>query len=162
VEKANCVCYALTVVSTSFLLAWSLMPQTPSHVVMATASIKNATTNGDTGSASYHITKILSSSPPNLDIKIPNGSSIQGNPSFVPSALTVKKGNTVTVANEDMAEHTVTSGTGLDDPNSGKAFDTEIIDVGGNVKIDTSNLAPGDYPFYCTEHDYMKGTLKVR
>ncbi len=161
-EKANCVCYALTVVLTSFLLAWSLMPQTPSHIVMATTSIKYATTNVDTGSASYHITKMSSSSPPSLDIKIPNGSSIQGNPSYVPSDLTVKKGNTVTVANEDKSEHTVTSGTGLDDPNSGNAFDTEIIDFGGNATIDTSNLAPGDYPFYCTEHDYMKGTLKVR
>ena len=94
-------------------------------------------------------------------ITIPSGASVQGNPSFTPADLKVKKGDTITVSNTDNAAHTVTSGKGADDPNSGKAFDTSIISAGTTAKIDTSKMTAGDYDFYCQVHPYMKGKLTV-
>jgi plastocyanin len=102
-----------------------------------------------------------SSSSTGPALSIPSGASTQGNPSFDPATLTVKKGDTITVTNDDNVPHTVTSGSGPEDPNSGKAFDTSIINVAANAKIDTSKLAPGDYPFHCTVHPFMKGDLKI-
>ena len=94
-------------------------------------------------------------------ITIPSGASVQGNPSYNPADLKVKKGDTITVSNTDTAAHTVTSGKGGDDPDSGKAFDTSIINAGESAKIDTSKVTPGDYAFYCQVHPYMKGKLTV-
>ena len=78
------------------------------------------------------------------------------------SNLTVKKGDVITVTNTDTAPHTVTSGATPDDPQNAKSFDSSIIMPGKTAKINTSTLAPGDYPFHCTVHPYMKGTLTVK
>jgi hypothetical protein len=43
----------------------------------------------------------------------------------------------------------------------GKLFDTSIINAGGSAQIVTAHLQPGDYPFFCSVHPYMTGTLKV-
>jgi cytochrome c oxidase subunit 2 len=43
----------------------------------------------------------------------------------------------------------------------GKLFDTNIIDAAGSAEIATTDLQPGDYPFFCSVHPYMTGTLKV-
>ena len=94
-------------------------------------------------------------------LNIPAGASVQGNPSYDPDPLTVSAGDVVEVVNEDNVPHTVTSGTGLEDPESGSQFDTSIIEAGATAQIDTANLAAGDYPFYCAVHPYMVGTLKV-
>nr|MDQ5860074.1 hypothetical protein [Thermoproteota archaeon] len=51
-------------------------------------------------------------------INILEGSSIQGNPDYDPEELTASAGAEVTVVNQDTLPHTVTSGTGPQDPNS--------------------------------------------
>jgi plastocyanin len=94
-------------------------------------------------------------------LTIPEGASVQGNPAYEPDPLTVTAGDVIEVSNEDTAPHTATSGTGVEDPESGSQFDTSIIDVGASAQIDTANLAAGDYPYYCSVHPYMLGTLKV-
>ncbi len=100
-------------------------------------------------------------SPIEAAITIPSGASIQGNQAYDPAEFSIKQGNTFLVINADTAPHSVTSGTGFDDPNSGKAFDTSIINAGDRIEISTSNLNPGDYPYYCIVHPYMKGKLTV-
>jgi cytochrome c oxidase subunit 2 len=95
-------------------------------------------------------------------LTIPAGASTQGNPSYEPAAMTAKKGDTITVTNDDTVPHTATSGTGPEDPNSGKSFDTSIIMAAESGKIDTSQLAAGEYPFYCSVHPFMKGKLTVQ
>lgn len=94
-------------------------------------------------------------------ITIPSGASQQGSTPYEPAELSVKKGDTVTVTNADNVPHTVTSGTGPSDANSGKSFDTSFIDAGGSAEISTADLSAGDYPFYCTVHPYMTGKLTV-
>ncbi|HYZ58581.1 MAG TPA: hypothetical protein VE544_02910, partial [Nitrososphaeraceae archaeon] len=43
-------------------------------------------------------------------LTIPNGASVQGNPAYEPSQLTVKVGDTIAVENKDTTPHTVTNG----------------------------------------------------
>jgi plastocyanin len=94
-------------------------------------------------------------------ITIPAGAATPGNPPFTPTELSVKKGEMVAVANNDNAPHTVTSGVDASDPTVGKSFDTSLIMAGASGKIDTSNMAAGEYPFHCTVHPFMKGKLTV-
>jgi plastocyanin len=100
--------------------------------------------------------------PPGTPLTILEGSSVQGSPDFDPDTLTVKKGDKITVTNKDTLPHTVTSGTGPTDPNSAKQFDTSIIEPGATADIETTNIAPGDYPFHCTVHPYMMSKLVVQ
>jgi plastocyanin len=96
-----------------------------------------------------------------VTLTILEGSSIQGNPDYDPDELTVKKGDKITVNNADTMPHTVTNGESGSDPNSGKLFDTSIINGGDSAEIDTSAVDAGAYPFYCMVHPYMTGTLTV-
>jgi plastocyanin len=95
-------------------------------------------------------------------LSIPQGASVQGNPSYEPATLSVKVGDTIQVQNKDQSPHTVTSGKTLEDPNKGKDFDTSIISPSGSAKISTASLKSGQYPFHCDLHPYMTGTLKVQ
>jgi plastocyanin len=94
-------------------------------------------------------------------LTIPEGASVQGNPAYEPDPLTITAGDTVEVSNQDTVPHTVTSGTGPEDAESGSQFDTSIIDAGATAQVDAASLVAGDYPYYCSVHPYMLGTLKV-
>ncbi len=68
---------------------------------------------------------------------------------FAPSSLRVRVGQEITVVNRDQAAHTVTA--------TDKKFDTEELGKDDVATIRVS--APGEYPFICDLHQYMKGTL---
>jgi cytochrome c oxidase subunit 2 len=99
---------------------------------------------------------------PSVTLTIPEGASVQGNPAYDPDPLTITAGDVVEVSNEDTVPHTATSGTGPEDAESGSQFDTSIIDAGATGQIDTTSLAPGDHPYYCSVHPYMLGTMAVQ
>jgi cytochrome c oxidase subunit 2 len=99
---------------------------------------------------------------PSVTLTIPEGASVQGNPAYDPDPLTVTVGDVVEVSNEDTVPHTATSGTGPEDAESGSQFDTSIIDAGATGQIDTTSLAPGDHPYYCSVHPYMLGSMTVQ
>ncbi|MEM3094253.1 MAG: plastocyanin/azurin family copper-binding protein [Nitrososphaera sp.] len=94
-------------------------------------------------------------------INILSGSSVQGNPDFDPDGLTAKVGDKINVVNQDNVPHTVTSGTGQNDPNKGQAFDTNIIMGGQSATISLAEVEPGQYDYFCTIHPYMTGKLTV-
>ena len=71
---------------------------------------------------------------------------------FSPSTVTVAPGDRVTVTNDDQVAHTVTSAKG--------GFDTGDIAAGQSKTITAPNN-PGDYPYICSIHQYMTGTLVV-
>jgi cytochrome c oxidase subunit 2 len=128
--------------------------QAPSPSSEATPAAGAGTTNGTSA------TQV--SGPVGATLNIAQGASIQGNPAFSPNPISVKKSSVVLVENKDSVPHTVTNGKGPDDPNSGKLFDTSIINAGESAKVDTSKLTSGQqYPFHCTVHPYMTGTLKA-
>ena len=67
--------------------------------------------------------------------------------------ITVPPGAQISVANNDSAEHSVTSDTA-------SAFD---VDIAGNADGSfTGPTEPGSYPFHCTYHPSMHGTLIVQ
>ncbi|HET7139382.1 MAG TPA: cupredoxin domain-containing protein [Arthrobacter sp.] len=68
--------------------------------------------------------------------------------------LTVAPGAVVTVTNMDSAGHTVTADTG-------RAFDVDVKGGGGTATF-TAPTAPGSYPYHCTYHPNMHGTLTVK
>ena len=100
--------------------------------------------------------------PAAATIRIPQGASVQGNPAYDPDSITVKAGDTIAVENEDSAPHTVTNGKDATDPNVGKLFDTSIINAGDSGEITTTDLKPGEYPFHCSVHPYMTGSMTVQ
>ncbi len=67
--------------------------------------------------------------------------------------LTVAPGTQITVVNNDSVEHSVTSDTA-------GVFDVEVD--GGGHKTLTAPNQPGDYPYHCKYHPFMKGTLTVK
>lgn len=73
---------------------------------------------------------------------------------FSPATLTVKAGQTITVTNRDTAGHTMTS-------DDGTSFDSGNI-AKDQSKTITAPTKPGSYPFHCTPHPNMKGTLIVQ
>jgi plastocyanin len=94
-------------------------------------------------------------------INILQGASVQGSPDYDPDQLTAKKGDEVTVVNQDTVPHTATSGTGPSDPNSAQLFDTSIINGGESAKLSLAQVNPGQYDYHCTIHPYMTGKLTV-
>jgi plastocyanin len=72
---------------------------------------------------------------------------------FSPSNFTVTPGAMVTVTNRDPVAHTFTSDTG--------AFSTGDI-APGQTKTISAPKKPGTYPYMCTIHQYMTGTLIVK
>jgi plastocyanin len=94
-------------------------------------------------------------------INILEGAAIQGSPDYDPEELTAKKGDQVTVVNQDTVPHTATSGTGTSDPNSAKSFDTSIINGGESATISLAQVEPGQYDYYCMIHPYMTGKITV-
>jgi plastocyanin len=73
---------------------------------------------------------------------------------YQPANLTVSPGQRVTVVNRDSTAHTLTA-TGQN------AFDTGKINPGATGSFTAPN-APGTYPYICTIHQFMHGTLTVR
>jgi plastocyanin len=67
--------------------------------------------------------------------------------------VTVPPGAHISVTNKDSAEHSVTSDTA-------GVFD---VDIAGNADASfTAPTEPGSYPFHCTYHPSMHGTLIVQ
>ncbi len=72
---------------------------------------------------------------------------------FSPSAITVKKGTTVTWTNKDSTTHTVTEVDSKSGPNSGN------LEPGKSYSF-TFNT-PGMFSYHCAIHTNMTGTVTV-
>jgi plastocyanin len=106
----------------------------------------SATSSASSSSSSSEIA--MTGAPPAAD-----GSTITISGMAFGAPLTVSPGATITIVNEDTAEHSVTS-----DPKG--AFDTDVD--GGEQKTFTAPDKPGEYPFICVYHASMHGTLIVK
>lgn len=80
---------------------------------------------------------------------------------YQPNVVTIAVGGEILIANNATSNHSVTSGSGPDDPMSGKMFNTDIIKPGAFTEYVTENLAPGNYSFYSTTDPQTKGTMVV-
>ena len=71
---------------------------------------------------------------------------------FTPTTITVAKNTTITWVNNDGVAHTSTSDTGV--------WDTGNIPAGSSKTV--TFTTPGSYPFHCTYHSMMTGTVVVQ
>jgi plastocyanin len=126
------------------------LPLTPKDIAAANPP---AGGSGSTGA---------STGPVGASVTILAGASTQGNPAYAPDTVTVKKGDSVKVTNKDSVPHTITNGKDPSDSTAGKLFDTSIINAAASAQFATTKLASGNYPFHCSIHPYMTGTLKVQ
>lgn len=84
---------------------------------------------------------------------IPPNTVIIQNFAFSPNNLTVKAGTTVTWINNDSTTHTVTSDNGAFQSSSN-------INQGTNYTFTFTKA--GTYPYHCSIHPEMKGTIVVQ
>jgi plastocyanin len=96
-------------------------------------------------------------------VRIPQGSSSLTDDAYIPNPVEVNVGATVTWINDDFTTHTATSG----DPSSGSTGifggsedSPEIIGPEGDTQSYTFDEA-GEFPYYCTLHPSMVGTVVV-
>ncbi|WP_458743722.1 cupredoxin domain-containing protein [Candidatus Nitrosocosmicus sp. T] len=93
------------------------------------------------------------------------GASTLTDTSYSPNPIEATVGQTVVWTNDDSAFHTVTSGS-VGAPDAGKAFDSGLagptaLTAKGKTfehKFDTA----GEYPYFCTLHPAMVGTVTVK
>jgi plastocyanin len=83
---------------------------------------------------------------------------------YSPNPIQAKVGQTVVWTNDDSAFHTVTSGT-VGAADAGKAFDSGLagptaLTAKGKTFEHTFDAA-GEYPYFCTLHPAMVGTVTV-
>lgn len=71
-----------------------------------------------------------------------------------PKSITVKKGTTVTWTNQDDAKHDVTPDTETADFKA-----SELFGKGESHKVTFNTV--GTYPYHCSPHPYMKGSIEV-
>ena len=86
-----------------------------------------------------------------------NGSNLD--PRFDPATVTIVVGDSIRFVAVS-GDHTVTSGTGAADPNSGLLFDEELPEGDTYTRAFSTQ---GTFPFYCIPHeaDGMTGTITV-
>ena len=84
-------------------------------------------------------------SSPNVEVKIDNFS-------FGPETLKVSVGTTVTWTNRDDIPHTVVSTDGV--------FKSKVRDT--DEQFSYTFTKPGTYPYYCSVHPKMTGTVVVK
>ena len=98
---------------------------------------------------------------PRVEIIIPQDAAIPGNIPYDPQEVEVTKGSVIVWTNKDSVEHTVTSGTGFQDPDYGKLFDSGLLKQDEQFFLDTSELEVGDYTYFCTLHPVMVGKFTI-
>ena len=80
---------------------------------------------------------------------------------FQPNITAVRVSGEILIANNSTSGHSVTSGSGPDDPMSGKFFNTNVIKPKGFVEYIPENLKPGNYSFYSSTDPQIRGQLVV-
>jgi plastocyanin len=72
--------------------------------------------------------------------------------SFSPKEITVAAGTTITWTNRDDIPHTVVS--------TEKTFKSKVMDT--DDKFSYTFSKPGNYPYFCSVHPHMTGTVVVK
>jgi plastocyanin len=100
-------------------------------------------------------TLLLSAASPRSSAKAPQPASAEikvDNFSFGPATLTVAVGTTVTWTNRDDIPHTIVS--------TDKVFKSKVLDT--DEKFSFTFAKPGTYPYFCSIHPKMTGSVVVQ
>lgn len=77
---------------------------------------------------------------------------VMKNIAFDPPTLTIKVGQAVTWVNQDSVQHDVVANNG--------EFKSNLFGAGGTFSFTFTKV--GTYPYYCTIHPHMTGTIIVQ
>ena len=95
-----------------------------------------------------------------IDVVMPNKSSRPGceetDSCYIPSEISIKTGDSITWKNQDVAFHSVTSGS-YDEPSD--LFDSGHLDPDEPFTLTFDEN--GVYDYFCTLHPWMKGKIIV-
>jgi plastocyanin len=93
---------------------------------------------------------------------VPTQSNVEGgtgitikNFAFDPQMLTVKPGTVVTWVNQDAVPHAIVS-----DTESPETFSSDTLQTGSSYSFTFTR--PGTFPYHCSIHPSMKGTVIVQ
>ena len=89
---------------------------------------------------------------PSTAVTIPMNAETLGNRAFTPDEVTVNTGTTVVWTNTDSVAHTSTA--------NGNAWNSGVVSPGGRFSVTFQNA--GTFPYHCTIHPGMVGTVVVR
>ena len=78
---------------------------------------------------------------------------------YVPNKITINEGHKVEWINDDSTVHTATSGTPQDGHDG--FFDSGVIMPRGEFEFTFNGFEVGTYPYYCTAHPWMVGSVTV-
>jgi plastocyanin len=95
------------------------------------------------------------------NVTIPAGASMKPENGFETKSINVKTGQIVTWNNMDNSLHTVISGTGLNEPNNGKAFDSGLTSLIPGKSWSHQFIIAGTFPYFCELHPAMTGLVVV-
>jgi plastocyanin len=98
------------------------------------------------------------------NVSIVPGAGTLGDKGFSPNPINAKVGDTVIWTNSDNMEHTVTSGTGPNDPSTGKQFDSglsgpTVLTAGKTFSYQFTKA--GEFPYFCVIHPTLVGKVVV-
>jgi plastocyanin len=133
----------------------------------ATSGSTNATsgsTNATSGSTNA-TSGLTDQASGNTQVSIVAGASTLTDRAFSPNVIEITVGQTVVWTNDDNAFHTVTSGA-AGDAEAGKEFDsgltgpTALTSKGKTFEHTFDRI--GDYPYFCSLHPAMVGTVIVK
>ena len=134
------------------LLTISFVGINPSETLAQETNATNATAANATGTAG--------GGGGQTTVIMPLGSSAAtSGAGFEPHEVTVSPGATIVWDNQDNALHTATSGKS---PNADGKFDSGLVGAKQQSKPVTMPTEPGEYPYFCTLHPFLTGTVVVQ
>lgn len=129
------------------------------NITKLTTTQGNVTTNANAASPfpikEANTTKIF---PANNKVAIVLGAALKRDKAYQPNPVNVKSGGSVVWTNEDTVAHTVTSGSGFNDQNLGREFDSGFLGKGFSHIF----FKPGVFPYFCEIHPTMVGKVIVK
>ena len=134
--------------------------QPNSNVTKLTTTQGNITTNANAPGSPFPPKEANSTTyfPTTNKVAIVVGAALLRDKAYQPNPVNVKAGGVVTWTNEDTVVHTVTSGTGLQDPHLGNQFDSGML--GGHFSH--IFFKAGLFPYFCQIHPTMVGKVIVK
>ena len=111
---------------------------------------------------SGHISEFPAPTKLNVDVVVAQGTSVPGcestNSCYLPYSYSTSVGSTVTWRNNDLASHTVTSGSVAD--GFSEKFDSGLFPTGTFYSHEFNEI--GVFPYFCVVHPWMEGIVKVQ
>ena len=95
------------------------------------------------------------------NVTIPAGASMKPENRFEPKTINVKARQVATWKNMDNSPHTVISGTALNEPNNGKAFDSGLTSLIPGKSWSHQFIKADSFPYFKNTTSAMTGLVVV-